>query len=391
MKRRSILNCRESVSLVYMINGGNSQRKKPVNQISISQNPIATLVLQKKKWGLFILLFFTLNKLAAQNSELDKEDFFSGGGLIEIKMVADFKTLITKKLSNDFKNNYQNASITFIFPDSTKLTDTVQIRPRGKYRREECSMPPLMINFKTGKPGQLSKLGNLKLVWPCESNSYYEQLILKEYLVYKIFNLLTEKSFRVRLVKVGYHDINEKIKPNSFYAFLLEDVDEMAKRNNCKEIQSVRLNSWQTNREQMTMVSLFEYMIGNCDWTVPIYRNVKLMRNKTDSLSKPYVIPYDFDYSGLVNAKYAIPPPDLPIKYVQERYYLGFSRTIDELKQALQIFKNQQQAIDSLIMNLEPLALAHKKEMSKYLQDFFKLIEKEHDIKEQFINNARPY
>jgi hypothetical protein len=342
----------------------------------------------KKAIIIFVALLYILNEGFAQISIPGKEQFFSDEGIIEMNITADFKTLIRKKRKDDFKMNYQTAQATLTFPGSASVTDSVEIRCRGKYRREVCSMPPLLINFKKNKTSQFAKLGTMKLVWPCENNSYYEQLILKEYLVYKMYNLLTEKSFRVRLVRIEYHDSKEKIKPHHYYAFFLEDIDAVAKRNKGKQFEIKRINSWDTNREQMTLVALFEYMIGNCDWTVPISRNVKLIRSKTDTLSKPFVIPYDFDYSGLVNASYAIPPTELPIKYVQERYYLGFTRTLDELKQTLQLFKNNQQAMDSLIINQQLLEPFHKKDMRKFLKEFFEIIEKDSDIKRQFINNA---
>jgi hypothetical protein len=246
-----------------------------------------------------------------------------------------------------------------------------------------------MVNFKSPTAVTLKKLGRLKLVWPCGNTDYDEQLILKEYLVYKIYNLLTEKSFRVRLIKISYHDIKEKIKPRNQFAFFIEDVDDMAKRNNCVEVQPPRPHTEATNRQQTTMVALFQYMIGNTDWAVPLYRNIKLIRSKKDSLSLPFAVPYDFDYCGLVNARYAIPTPELPITSVRERLYRGFPRRMEELQAILQIFRLQRLAIDSLIMNFEPLEMNHKKEMTKYLHEFFRATEKERDINDIFIKQAR--
>jgi hypothetical protein len=246
-----------------------------------------------------------------------------------------------------------------------------------------------MLNFKTAAAVKLKKLGRMKLVWPCSSTTSDEQLVLKEYLVYKMYNLITEKSFRVRLVKMAYRDVKDKIKPQDAYAFFIEDTDEMAARNKCIEIQSVRFHTEATERKQTTLVALFQYMIGNTDWAVPLYRNIKLMQDKKDNKSMPFLVPYDFDYSGLVNARYAVPPPELPISSVQQRLYRGFPRSITELDAALKIFRNQKQAIDSLIQHFEPLSKNNKKEMIKYLDEFYSIIEKEKNIKDIFITNAR--
>jgi len=344
----------------------------------------------KKILGLLMAFFLLLGNIAlAQTNTIDNKNFFTEEQLIEMTILSDFNALIKGKFKKDYQHNYQPATITCVFADSSKITETVEIRPRGHYRREECIMPPLMVNFNTTNTRTLSELGTLKLVWPCGNGQYDEQMILKEFLVYKIYNQLTEKSFRVRLVKIRYRDIKEKIKTHTSYAFFMEDIDELAKRNGCKEIHTFRFNTEATNREQATLVTLFEYMIGNADWAIPIYRNIKLIRSKTDSLSKPFAIPYDFDYSGLVSARYAVPPLDLPITSVQQRFYLGFPRTMEELQYTLRIFRNKKNAMDSLILHLEPLEEFHKKQMIKYLEEFFKNTQKEKDIKELFINNAR--
>ncbi|MEJ7588875.1 MAG: hypothetical protein WKI04_15070 [Ferruginibacter sp.] len=201
--------------------------------------------------------------------------FFADEQVIEMNLVSDFKKLINEKLRKDYQQNFLPASITCLFPDRLKVTEEVEIRPRGQFRRGECDIPPIIINFKTANSKSLKKLGRLKLVSPCGNAPYYEQLVLKEYLAYKIYNLLTAKSFRVRLVKMSYRDIKEKIKPQKMYAFFIEDVDDMAKRSNCEEIKTGSFQNVQTNRGHTTLVSLFQYLIGNTDWSIPAYKNLK--------------------------------------------------------------------------------------------------------------------
>jgi hypothetical protein len=335
------------------------------------------------------LFFISIHTVSAQTLVVDKKKFFIDEQLIEMTIVSDFKKLISDKLRKDFATNYQPATITCLFPDSTVITEQIEIRPRGDYRREECYMPSIMVNFKTAGTSSLNKLGRLKLVWPCSQAGYDEQLVMKEFLVYKIYNLLTEKSFRVRLVKMAYHDINEKIKPRKLYAFFIEDVDDMAKRNNCIEVEPYRPPTESTDRDQTTLVALFQYMIGNTDWAVPVYQNIKLIRAKKDSTSAPFVVPYDFDYCGLVNAKYAIPVEELGITSVTERLYLGFPRTMKELNAAIEIFERKRPEIYSLITNMDALITRHRHEMLRFIDDFYEIIKKEKDIRNIFITNAR--
>jgi hypothetical protein len=340
--------------------------------------------------GLCVLFFLVSTRPgASQTWVVDKQHFFSDGKPIEMCLLADFRKLISEKLNKDYESRFYPATVTCVLPDSTTITEQVEIRPRGNFRREECYMPSLFVNFKTGNPSSLSKLGRLKLVWPCSDGNYDDNLVLKEYLAYKIFNLITERSFRVRLVRMRFQDTQEKIKSRRVYAFFIEDVDDLAKRNGCVEVEPKQPLTESTDRKHTTLVSLFQYMIGNTDWAVPLYQNIKLVRLKRDSTAAPFIIPYDFDYSGLVNARYAIPSPDLGIQHVTERLYLGFPRTMEEVQEALEVFRTRQPAIDSIIASLDMLSLPHRREMQRYLQGFFELIKNEKDVRDVFILNAR--
>jgi hypothetical protein len=361
-----------------------------VNCYELRQNSRISKKLVCKKVGLTVaLLFFSGMFVFAQTLVVDKKNFFIDEHILEMDVVTDMKKLVGEKLEKDYATNFQPATLTCRFADSTKVTEEIEIRARGKFRREECYVPSIMVNFKTPGAVIFKKLGKLKFVWPCSNAGYDEQLVLKEYLVYKIYNLLTDKSFRVRLVKLGYYDVNEKMKPRKLFGFFIEDVDDMAKRNSCEEVEPARPHTESTDKQQTTLVSLFQYMIGNTDWAVPVYQNIKLIRSKEDTLSKPFVVPYDFDYSGMVNANYAIPLPELGIESVTQRLYRGFPRTMDELKEVIQIYQLQRPAIDSLVKNFKQLESGHKKEMIKYIDDFFKIIANEKDIRYFFVSNAR--
>lgn len=337
-----------------------------------------------------LLFFFSISlNVTAQPGSIDKEKFFLDTSVLRVKIVAP----MNKILGN---NNLKNATVypgrlTCKLPDSTVVDQPVQLEMRGHLRREICYIPPLWINFmKTDSlKFPFSPLKKLKLVNGCMSNNHYNQWVLMEFLVYKIFNLLTEKSFRVRLLDVTYIDSNAKKKPVRTYAFLIEDVKDLAKRHNCREYTTGRTKSETTDRKQMTMVALFEYMIGNTDWSVTVRHNIKTIIPKDDSTAKPFAVPYDFDYSGIVNTTYAIPDPEFPIKSVTERLYRGYPRTMEELNEALEIFNRQKDSIFSLINNFYLLSKDNKKNMILFLDQFYALVKDPRDVKYNFINNAR--
>ncbi|MBN8687856.1 MAG: hypothetical protein J0M10_12595 [Chitinophagales bacterium] len=341
----------------------------------------------KKKGYLFLLLLFFALVSPAQNGLVDSIRFFTDEGLIDVSLTTDLK-----KLQNEKKPDvFQPATISLRFPDSSVITESIGASARGNFRRNYCRIPPMMLNFRTPGSPRLHSLGKLKLVIGCGVNEIDETLILKEYLVYKIYNQLDERSFRVRLMRINYTDSRNKIKPFSQYAFLIEDDADMAKRNGCVKKKEVKLLTEATNRDMMTTVAIFQYMIGNTDWAVPNNHNIKLIYDKERKLAPPFVVPYDFDYSGLVDASYAVPNEVIGTEKVTERVYRGFPRTMEEIGLSLEVFESKKEAIYRQINNFPLLAAKIKKEMTEYLDEFYEFIKDKKKVKSVFVDNARTF
>lgn len=336
------------------------------------------------KWYIFSLLLLHVPAGYAQKP-ISKTRFFKEDTLVTMDLSTDLKKLVSEKKLN----SYQPAKVTLRFADSSVISEVISLTARGEFRRQNCFLPTLRLDFRNQAAPKLSALKKLKLVCGCNKGSQYERLVLKEYLVYRIYNLLTDMSFRVRLLYVNYQDTKEKIKSYSQYGFLIEDVDDMAKRNKCYEVDKPAFHTEKTDREQMTIVSLFQYMIGNTDWAIPNYHNIKLMRPNADSISFPYVVPYDFDFCGIVDAKYATPQEELGTSSVKERVYRGFSRTMAELQATLNIFREKRAEIEKLVMGFELLDLRYREEIRDYLDEFYTDIGKKNFVEEVFIRNAR--
>lgn len=334
-----------------------------------------------------VLLNLALVLLAhsTHSQAIEVRHFFEDQQPFEMTLSSDFKTIMAKRM----QKAWQPATVIMRFADSTVIRGDAQIQTRGKFRLANCYMPPLMLNFKNPASPSLQPLKKLKLVCGCATSNDDEQLIIKEYLAYKMFNMLTEKSFRVRLTRIRYEDTRGKVKPYTQFGFLLEDVDVMAERNNCREVQGGRFLTENTDREQMTLIALFQYMIGNTDWSVPHYHNIKLMRPVGDTVSFPYAVPYDLNHCGLVNAPYALPQEELQIQSVKERAYRGFPRTLEELEKAASLFQQQKGNIESLISNCAWLSNKYKKEILSYIGDFYESISSKSMIKRNFIDGAR--
>ncbi len=332
----------------------------------------------------FFLALLIAGTISAQE-KVDSIKFFTDEDLVEMTLTTDIRKMQQEKGEDVF----QPATVVCNIPGMAAIEEQIQVAPRGHFRRQYCAIPPIMIDFSNPTSPKLSPLGKLKLVIGCGSNGNDEQLVLKEYLIYKIYNQLEDKSFRVRLLKVNYKDTRGKVKPYTQYAFLIEDDKDMAARNNCERKPKATYAMESTNRELMTKVAVFEYMISNGDWSVPANHNIRLIHNKENQYDLPYAVPYDFDHSGFVNASYATPNELLGTESVTERVYRGFPRTMEELQKTFEVFRAKKTAILSLISNFSLLNSRNKKELVDYVDEFYKIIEDNKRVKTIFIDNAR--
>jgi len=98
----------------------------------------------------------------------------------------------------------------------------------------------------------------------------------------------------------------------------------------------------------LALVYIFQFLMGNTDWSIPAGHNIKMIKSKKPLDQLPYVIPYDFDNAGIVNANYAAPDETLPIKSVRERLYRGFCLDDEVIECAVNQFIQAKDKIYSL-------------------------------------------
>lgn len=339
------------------------------------------------------LLFFFVLQCPATNGQnavltkkLDNVQFFKDTAMLNATITTNISRIMRQKQKEGAQFP---AYFSTTLPDGFTVKDSVLLEVRGHFRRDYCYLPPIRLIFKNNPYSFMKPLGALKLVSQCKTFSSDKQYLLKEFTVYKIYNLLTDMSFRVRLLNLNWQDTANKARSVSEYAFLLEDTKDLAHRNDCFETKQLKVKTETTDRKQMTLVAIFEYMIGNTDWAVPANHNTKLIIPKADSAHRPYVVPYDFDYSGFVNTDYAVPDQNLPIQSVRERLYRGFPRSMEELNDVLAIFNERKKAIYDVVNNFDLLTSRSKKEMIDYLDEFYSIINDPQQARQIFILNAR--
>jgi hypothetical protein len=262
-------------------------------------------------------------------------------------------------------------------------TWAIQLEPRGISRRTGglCSFPPLRLDFGQGTGDTIFQGQNrVKVVTRCRSGGVYEQLTVLEYLAYRLYNEITPMSFQVRPARVTYRDRRDETQFN----FLIEDVDDAARRNGRLVALDVRpedVDAATLDGRAAARYALFQFMIGNLDWDMVSGRagedcchNSRLMGASAEARQGLIPIPYDFDYSGLVNAPYALAPESLPVRSVRQRYYRGYCRFNDQLPAAIAHVQSRRDAIMALIAGETRLSDARREDARRYVADFFEII-----------------
>ena len=302
-------------------------------------------------------------------SEETLNDLFASDEILDIKLSGPLRELFDDRLETP---SYYPAVISYLAKDSSEVTIPIRARTRGHFRRAKanCDYPPILLNFEKTKNKStfFENQNKIKLVTPCQSENY----IFREWLVYKLYNLLTPKSFRARIARIECFDTKKKKELPSFYGILIEDEKAMAKRNNMVLLENKTQGEY-TDPETYLKMALFQYMIGNCDWSVPFLHNTKLIT--VDSLSAPHVVPYDFDHAGIVEAHYANPPEALGLSSTKERRYRGYCiRDIKAFATVVDLFNNHKKEIYKLYNDCPYLSAKYIKSTTKFLDEFYQII-----------------
>ena len=337
----------------------------------------------KQLFFLFLIPFSSVAQTADSTSLPSIYDFFIAEEISEITLEAEFDSILNSKKFNQ----YLDGELIFNNKDGVERRIPVRVKQRGKYRRRICNFPPLKLKFADE---QLAAMGlqtnseKLKIITHCLDDQYKsKENLLREYLVYKLFELHSEKCFRVHLVKVKYKTPHEKKIRFERYAIVLEDDKNMAKRVGGKIFDTINCPIKKMNPEDLKTNAVYQFMIGNSDWDPIKVRNIKLVQK--DSLELFDVIPYDFDFSGLVNATYAIPNPNFKIKNIRDRVMQCKFESEEELQKIVNLFLNKKETVLDYCKNFKVLSKASRRDIKDYLNSFYTILEDEELRKNAFM------
>jgi hypothetical protein len=326
----------------------------------------------------------------------DVPPLFASEAPLEIRIESDFGQI--RRDRADENPEYQG--LVFVREAGGGESEwPVQIRTRGNFRLMSriCEFPPIRLNFpkRAVEGGVFEGQDKIKLVTHCRDR--YEQQVLREYLAYRIFNQITDESFRVRMAHVTYVDTSGREDPLTRVAFFIEMEEALADRLGGTVIPdeelAAGLHPARILGPNAVRVDLFAYMVGNTDYTMyfpsvngGLHNIVPVQRENGTVVA----VPYDFDLTGLVDAPYAEPSEEVEIRRVTDRIYRGVCRPGLDYGAAYAEFTTRKPVIESMIAEMDLMEDDERRDVTRFLDDFWRTIEDDGRARQRIERACRP-
>jgi len=266
----------------------------------------------------------------------------------ETPLAITFRTNL-RQLRRDKQDEapWRWASVTYQDSAGKSVEVPLRARTRGIWRLKHCDFPPVRFNFaaKDTKGTIFEGVDKPKIVNFCKDTDPFEQYVLQEAQLYRIYRLLTPVSHRVRVTRLSYVDSANGKRDAERYGIIIEDPDQMANRNLAKVTEVKGAGPSDLEPKEFALAYMFLYLIGNLDFSFSGLHNTELITT-TDGRVLPVV--YDFDYSGAVNAPYAVAPPNYNVPNVRTRKFLAPCELAAEFPSAVAKLVEQKEAIYAL-------------------------------------------
>jgi hypothetical protein len=327
--------------------------------------------------------------LAAPAMAKGNDPLFASNDAIQLTIKAPLNSLI--------RNRQSQTPVSGVLIDPSGQTLPINLALRGITRRtsETCDFPPLRVDFTTPPPGTsvFSGQKKLKLVTHCRNSASFQQYLLLEYAAYRLYNLLTPHSFRVRLANINYQSDDGRMIAQRA-GFFIEELKDVAKRNGTTETHAPpRIGLAELNPTDAARYVLFQHMIANHDWSMlagpagdECCHNAKLIGPRGSGTV--IVIPYDFDYSGFVDPPYAVPPEQLKIVDVKQRFYRGYCGQNSYALVAAQQFRAAQPQMLATLAQIPGLDPRTQQRAANYLGGFFADIATDASVGGKILNHC---
>jgi len=316
----------------------------------------------------------------------DQGEFFKSEQPVTFTLTTNIGRL--RKDKGD-KKPWRSGTISYTDPAGKEHLIPVQLRTRGIWRLKNCEFPPVRLNFAraTSQGTPFYGLDMPKLTSICRDDDIYEQYILQELQLYRIQNQLTPVSHKARLLNVTYVDSASGKVFAKRAAIMIEEPVAMAARLGSMEVKLKGAKADDLDPFHNAFAGVFQYFIGNTDWSISGLHNMELL-SQLDGTVIP--IPYDFDFSGAINARYATTDPSLTINRVRERLYRGYCGPPEEVTKVVALFKEKKDAIYALYKDqigqlMNPRIV---KETLEYYDDFYHTVKDSRSVEREIVDEC---
>ena len=346
---------------------------------------------ERRLWGVLLALLGTaVSPRVLDAQPVEVLPLFADDSIVELTLTIPLRTLVTRRS----RRPEVTGTIGYDGPRGTPVTLDVEVRPRGHSRLELCSFPPLRLNLDREQvPGTLFEGQNrLKLVTLCRDTSSYADYLQLEYLIYRMYYSISEFAYNAKPVLMHYVDTERDGRVTTAPAFFIEDTDGLASRVGMMAVEVPEIEREALEPRALATLGLFQFMIGNTDWSVTSPARGEACCHNSDVLQDPngqfVVVPYDFDQAGFINTSYALPNERLGIRSVRQRLYRGLCRTNEYLDDAIAEFNAARAGIESMIAGA-PIDERSRKDAASYTTEFYEIINDPEKRQEDIIEECR--
>lgn len=354
-------------------------------------NRLLSITLEWSRTALCLLLAtqYGLANVVGAEEEQQRGLLFADAAPLALQLTLDFDAICLDPTVSDCVDT--PATLSYRAEDGTehKFDILLRTRGRGSERTSACAFPSFFIRFPPEQTHGTLFAGESSVPFTthCFHHSkLYQAYSILEYLAYRLYNLVTENSLKVRLARVSYRRAGSK-RTFTRYGFFTEHFEGMAERIGAEIWETEQLDPRRTDAVELAMLSVFQYMIGNLDWSVIRPHNIVLFRKSGGAILP---VAFDFDYSGLVDTEYAVPPDYLRIRTVRTRRYRGFCRPDTDWDAVFNGFLAQREGALRLIGGLPELSRARRIRARSYLTSFFRILESERERQKSIVTACRP-
>jgi hypothetical protein len=336
------------------------------------------------------------------HAEPNVSPLFNSEEVLELTMPVNFDDLCRPREAADC----DYAPTVFEYRDDNGQLKTlpISIRRRDGWRAMEanCQVPTIFVRFDqeqtVGTPfeGQTT----LALTSHCGKGissekqrtrtlpDEFESYVGNEFFGYRLYNLVTDVSLKVRFVRITYADPEDKRRNFTRNGFFAEHFESLAQRFNAELVPESGLDLEILDLVAADEIALFNYMIGNTDWSIPDQDNIFLLRFPD---GKQVPVLFDLDMSGLVNAHYAAPAPELPITSVKQRHFQGFCRPQTQWDALFTKFSGLENEMLRMLIDSPGMGRGDRRASAAFLLDFFDTLASEEERQQKIVANCTEF